>query len=371
MTGKIFSLTPDNQLRPLNRAGFSTEDLFQKLLADHPAVLGTVAGDLPLLLIGREKGVADGEYSSRWSLDHLYVDHDGVPILVEVKRAQDTRTRREVIAQMLDYAANAVAYWSLKEIIDAFEAGCRVRALDAERTLADFLGDGRNAEQFWRSVEANLSAGRIRMVFVADEIPKELKRIVEFLNEQMRPAEVLAIQIEQYAASDGSRTLVPKVIGETERATAVKSVTDSGPRLTIEEWLAALEQDHGHDTLRGTKRALAWFAEQGAEIAVSRSQDSISIKLETDDGKRAWPFFIRSNGRLETALGYLQNRPAYASESARKALLEQLLQARQLEVVSRGSIAGFPTFAVARLADNAAWGEFRQIAEQVLQAARR
>jgi len=32
----------------------------------------------------------------------------------------------------------------------------------------------------------------IRMLFVADRIPAELRRIVEFLNEQMDPAEVLA-----------------------------------------------------------------------------------------------------------------------------------------------------------------------------------
>lgn len=42
---------------------------------------------------------------SRWSLDHLVVDQDAVPTFVEVKRASDTRARREVMAQMLDYAA--------------------------------------------------------------------------------------------------------------------------------------------------------------------------------------------------------------------------------------------------------------------------
>src|SRR4051794_12230288 len=40
--------------------------------------------------------------SSRWSLDHLFVDQEGVPTLVEVKRSSDTRARREVVAQMLD-----------------------------------------------------------------------------------------------------------------------------------------------------------------------------------------------------------------------------------------------------------------------------
>jgi hypothetical protein len=34
------------------------------------------------------------------------VDEAGVPTLVEVKRSSDTRARREVVARMLDYAAN-------------------------------------------------------------------------------------------------------------------------------------------------------------------------------------------------------------------------------------------------------------------------
>src|SRR5688572_18045462 len=61
------------------------------------------------LLITREAGIAlvsDDGGGSRWSLDHLFVDQDGIPTLVEVKRASDTRGRREVVAQMLDYAAS-------------------------------------------------------------------------------------------------------------------------------------------------------------------------------------------------------------------------------------------------------------------------
>jgi len=60
-------------------------------------------------------------------------------------------------------------------------------------------------------------------VFVADEIPSELRRIVEFLNEQMTVTEVLAIEVRQYLAPDSDLiTLVPQVIGQTEAARAKK-----------------------------------------------------------------------------------------------------------------------------------------------------
>jgi hypothetical protein len=40
----------------------------------------------------------------------LIIDQHAIPTLVEVKRSTDTRIRREVVSQMLDYAANADNY---------------------------------------------------------------------------------------------------------------------------------------------------------------------------------------------------------------------------------------------------------------------
>ena len=372
MTDTIYAVDADNRLRKLTRAAFSSEDVFQKLLADHPAILDAVADNHPPLLIGREQAVSDGEAgAARWSLDHLYVDRGGVPILVEVKRAQDTRARREVVAQMLDYAANGIAYWPMESILGAFDATCRSRGLEPDRVLAQFLGESEDSEQFWRSVEANLRAGRIRMVFVADEISKELRRIVEFLNEQMRSAEVLAVQLEQFAGPDGARTLVPKLFGETERANATKSVAGRGPRMSSDEWLAALAETHGEDARQGAEKAIAWFATQGAESGVSKSNDSLYIRRATDDEKWAWCFFIRSNARLETALTYLLYRPAFSTPEARKALLDELLRVSALKVTSTGNLAGTPSFPVANLLNDDAWTAFQKIASRVLDDARK
>lgn len=122
MKPTIFVIHADNQLVELGRSEYGSEDIFQKLLADHPAILRAAAGAKGrLLLIRREQPVPDQtEGTERWSLDHLFLDGDAVPVLVEVKQASDTRTRREVVAQMLDYAANGVAYWPIDKIIAAY-----------------------------------------------------------------------------------------------------------------------------------------------------------------------------------------------------------------------------------------------------------
>jgi len=117
---------------------------------------------------------------------------------------------------MLDYAANAVAYWPAESIRSQFEARCTEREIDPEQELKERL-DSDDSEQFWQHVRTNLEAGKVRMLFVADEIPPELQRVVEFLNEQMQETEVLAIEIKQYVG-EGHKTLVPRLIGQTSKA---------------------------------------------------------------------------------------------------------------------------------------------------------
>jgi len=197
----------NGELVEMNERGYDTEDLLQGYLADHPDLLaGDQINDVEprrWLLISREMGVPSEEDSGdRWSADHLFLDQDAIPTIVEVKRSTDTRARREVVAQMLDYAANGVMYWPLERLRSTFEANCRSRDHDPETTLLGSLGLELDPEEFWRRATTNFQAGKVRLIFVADKIPSELRRIVEFLNEQMNPAEVLAIEIKQHVAED-------------------------------------------------------------------------------------------------------------------------------------------------------------------------
>lgn len=109
---KIFLVNKQaNRLTAMTETEYVIEDDLQAFLANYPDLLPgeQITPEQPRrwLLVAREMGVpGEANGSDRWSLDHLFLDQDGVPTFVECKRASDTRIRREVVAQMLDYAAN-------------------------------------------------------------------------------------------------------------------------------------------------------------------------------------------------------------------------------------------------------------------------
>ncbi len=325
-----------------------------------------------LLLIRREQPVPDQQAGSdRWSLDHLFLDREGVPVLVEVKQASDTRARREVVAQMLDYAANGVAYWPIADIIAAFQETAAAFGRAPDVALSAFL-DGADPELFWRQVEANLRSGRVRMLFVADRIPKELARIVEFLNEQMRPAEVLAIEIEQFLSAGGMRTLVPRLLGATERARTAKAVESTLSPLTEQEWLDDLSAKHGSQALGGIEKAIDWFRSNGFKVVPTKSQDALCAEVVRADGKPAWPFFMRrSTGRLETALGNLAYVPGFREDGQRKQLLDRIRALPTTTLNASNKLTGWPSIAFAELLDEALWAEVRSLCLEVQATIRR
>lgn len=228
MASGVFVLK-DDTLHPLEAAQFASEDDLQGLLEKFPALLSgdQISPTAPRkwLLVKREKEVPDVEGGGdRWSLDHLFLDQDGVPTLVEVKRQNDTRIRREVVGQMLDYAANCLVYWPVEGLQADLEETCEARGVSPLDALTEIVGEGVNLEKFWESVKTNLSAGRIRILFVADKIPDELRRVIEFLNKQMNPAEVLGLELRQFAGQN-LKTIVPLVVGRSEEAIQKRSVT--------------------------------------------------------------------------------------------------------------------------------------------------
>lgn len=144
MPGKIFLLEEDGGLQPMNESAYDSEALLQSLLADYPDLLAgeqiNPTAPRRWLLISQEMPVPSKEGGGgQWSLDHLFLDQDAVPTIVEVKRSSNTQIRREVVGQMLDYAANGVAYWPIEDIISRFNMRCDKEGQEPSSVLAQVI----------------------------------------------------------------------------------------------------------------------------------------------------------------------------------------------------------------------------------------
>lgn len=328
MAGIIYLLQDGADLVAMTEMDYDSEDLLQELLARYPDLL---AGDQidssqprRWLLIRREAPIpAEQGGAGWWAVDHLFLDQDGVPTLVEVKRSSDTRSRREVVGQMLDYAANAVAYWPVEGIRATFEANCRARDREPEQILAEFLGPDADQEQFWHRAKTNLQAGRVRLIFVADQIPRELQRIVEFLSRQMDPAQVLAVEVKQYEGQ-GLKTLVPRVVGRLP-----DNGTDSAQKRRWDEnsFLREVELKRGTAEAQIVRRIIGWARERNLRPSWGRGKHDGSFYPMVDHGGMSHSLFgLWTSGTAQIQFGVMRSRPPFDSEARRMELLDRLNQ---------------------------------------------
>ncbi len=346
----IYTVDAAGTLTAMRPAEPRSEDFMQELVAAHPELIADQDG--ALLLIRREQPIADREESSgRWSLDHLFVTRSGVPVLVELKRAVDTRLRREVIGQMLDYAANSVAYWHGGRIAESFAATMTKQGRDADTELATFLDGAGDPQQFWEQVDANFAAGRIKMVFVADTIPRELARIVEFLNEQMK-ADVRAVELSWFESDGGVTALTPRIIGETERAQNEKAARSSLPPIGREAWIEEHLAKLGEETVEAAQAYMRLVEEAGGHAEVTRAQASM-VAVFDFDGDTIYPMTLTRYGKgsVQLYLSYLASRPAFAAVEVRQDLYDRLVAI--VGPLSTRTLNGFPGFPVIKLNDPA------------------
>ena len=272
---KAYRIESDGSTAPMTRIRTKNEDEeLQQILEKNPDLLPGEQIDqndpCQWLVIGRELPVPDPESGiDRWSLDLFFVDQNAKPTLIECKRFNDTRSRREVVAQMLDYAANANYYWSKEDLRTIAELTASAQGDSLESRLALLTED--EPDQFFQQIEDNLREGQIRMVFFLEEAPWQLRSIVEFLNRQMERSEVLIVEARQYEDGD-SRIVVPSLFGYTEEARRVKrtvTVTSrSRKKWDIESFSAATNENLGSeasskvmgfiDSLENMGATLAW-----------------------------------------------------------------------------------------------------------------
>lgn len=177
-------------------APFVNEAELQRVLADTPSLLTRPAEDA-LSLVARELDLPDAG-----NLDLLFVDANGLPTAVEVKLARNRESRRQVIAQIIDYVSSLT-------LLTVDELDSRVDgALEAALRSFDVERDDKTFERRWQAAGANLRAGLARVALVLDDAPDDLARIVRFLADHSN-FDLRLITVTKYSSGPMGSLYVP------------------------------------------------------------------------------------------------------------------------------------------------------------------
>jgi hypothetical protein len=367
----VFIIRGDKELIEMTEEQYESEDFLQELLEKYPQLLAgkqiNESDPRRWLLVSREAGLqAEEGGGSRWAVDHLFLDQDGIPTIVEVKRSSDTRIRREVVGQMMDYASNAVVYWPLEKINTMFERTCEDNNDDPDEKLAEFIGQEQESGTYWEKVKTNLQAGKIRMVFVADKIPSELQRIVEFLNEQMDPAEVLAVEIKQFTG-DQLRTLVPRVIGITSEAKKRKSTGLEPKQWDEESFFDRLDDKQA----KIARKLLEWSKSNMQRIWWGRGvQDGSFIPNLDYKGTNYFVIAVRTGSKnnpvVQIQFDPLSKRPPFDDEKLRLELLDRLNEIPEVNL-PQDSISRYPSIPIRAFYEESSFQRLIEVLEWTIQ----
>ena len=263
---EIFHLNGDQLIPMPSRSmregllGKSLEDALQTFLEKYPQIIPgkQIDPDDPphFVLLRREMPVGG------WSLDHLYVDQRAILTLVETKLFQNPESRREVIGQIIEYAAKAIESWAggaaRQKAMEFWSSQNPQRDID-ELLQEEFGVEAElDTEEFWRNVEENLKKGKIRLIIAADELRPEIRRMLEYLNREMQNAEVLGLELKCYGKDSASLVLVPRLIGQTQSTIDKKGTSETSVKWTKEKLKAAYSDIEDVTLGSGLEKILDW-----------------------------------------------------------------------------------------------------------------
>lgn len=194
------------QWRLLQPTGFDLEEKLHDLVERAPTVL-PLSGQPQMVVIGREVTVGNG------AMDLLLVDTKGKIAILEVKLSKNSEAKKAIVSQALYYAAflKGMDRATLeKKVIRKYlnAHGAETVAEHVENTLQVGSID---RDEFEAAFDQSLKDGDFRIVFVLDEAPSALIRMVGYLEEITSKIEVDLIVVSAYSIA-GKTVLMPQRI---------------------------------------------------------------------------------------------------------------------------------------------------------------
>lgn len=281
---KIY-LQKNSTISPLKEELFEKELILQELLEKHPHLLPSeeIIGNPTFMTIKRELPVSVGY------IDLLLIDQMMVPTVVETK-VNNPEIRRKIIGQGYEYLTSLSYELTGKQIVDFAKSHWKD---DYEQEVKNKLGVDNLSE---KEIDKNLKKPRMRLIFVADFIPRELRKFVEFINNVSRGIDVYAVQIERFLLED-NRIISVSTWGPTE--SVIHDKTTSFGLMSREEFINKINKN---ETLSSKEKTVA--IERISQIFDLVEYSNFEIKWAT---KSAGIIFKDKNENRIGGLGIFYN----------------------------------------------------------------
>lgn len=260
----------------LSPQGFPNEATLHTLVENAPHLL-PLAGTPRLIVLGREVQLGSGR------ADLLAIEPIGRLSIIEIKLASNAEARRAVIAQVLAYASYL---WGMDKEMLEHEILYKHLQNRGYKSLAHALQSNDqeglfNPETFENQFASYLKLGHFRLVFVLDEAPDELLRLVNYLATLSEQLVIDVITLSSYSVN-GSHILVPQRVEaerpQSEAAQLVPSSSKVGGQLVegAGDFVASIE--NAPETSRLLLHRLSNWAR-------NLEQERL-VKLQTYHGKK-------------------------------------------------------------------------------------
>ena len=215
----------------LKEQEYENEAELENVLAEHVELLRE--GDEPPLALVTSQLQVPGSGVA----DLVLIDAAGIPVVVEVKLSRNPQSRREVIAQVFDYAAT-LTDWTVDELNSQTEGSLE----EALRSLSD--GDDTNFKTRWQSTGTNLRAGMVRVVVAVDEQTEDLSRIISFINDHS-DLDVRLTVVKKYRDPSGDTVFSSTTPVLSEDNLAPSSAGSARQKRSIRPAFEAVLQSYG------------------------------------------------------------------------------------------------------------------------------
>ncbi len=280
INGEDFHALPSRPFRA-GLFGKNLEEALQILIEKNPNVLPGKqmepgSDDPPRFVLLRREMPVGG-----WSLDHLLVDQRAVLTLVEAKLMQNPEARRDVIGQIMEYAANAAQSWGNGRARAKAREFWQKDSKDIDEVIRKVFGR-EDIEAFWHDVDENLQKGKVRLVIAADELRPEVRRTIEYLNAEMSTAEIYGLELRCYGNDSDSLVLVPYLIGQTQ-ATADRKVSTESAWWPVERLRDAYDNLPNRDIAERLRQALDWAVDRGFFLGARAQAPAFGLRGRSGD----------------------------------------------------------------------------------------